>query len=187
LLLTRCSGAALPGALAPRTAHAGSALASAVTAQLRPLALLRAELIGPGLLLRGQNRPNLGLHRLTELLVLRAVGLHGRARLFTVCACRRRVTTLTRLAGGLHMSAGIGVELLQLRAVALVNRVDLGTLSLAQPQGISQLAAHHVAGLATLACMRALSPLSFCCAGGNGQKSRNRSDTEDLHRTNLQL
>jgi hypothetical protein len=169
------------------TALATTEVAVTGTTLLRTLTHLGTELVEPRLLLRRQDRANLGLHRRAELLALRSVRLHRRTPLLARCAGSRGITTLAGIARCLHVSTGRRVQLLELRAVTLVNRADLGALGLGQIERVSDMSKHHARLRAMIAALRTLTTLSLSGAGRDGEKSRNCTDSEDLHGTNLQL
>ena len=172
--------------LAPRpgtTPHAGTTLA-AFTPHLPALAHLRAMSIEFGLLLRRQHRTNLGLHGLMELLALCSRLLLRSTGLRAVSASRGGVATLARCGRCLDMGPHAGVELLKLRTVSLVNRLDLRPLRFREAEllrhpghmGAACMLATHVA-----LSLRLLGLLRLRRASGHGQSRGHRSDTENLH------
>lgn len=137
-----------------------------------------------GLLFRRQDRADLGLHCLGELLALRPVLLLRGPGLGAMSASRGGVAALARCGRRLKVSPHARVELLDLSAMPLVNRLHLRPLRF----GETELLRHprHVGTAGVLAAHVALplwlvGLLRLRRAGGQGQCCSDRSDTEDSH------
>lgn len=136
------------------------------------------------LLLRRQDRADLGLHGLGELLTLCHVLLLRCAGLGAMRAGGSGITTLARGSRGLKVGTDSRVELLKLSAMPLVNRLHLRPLRFGQTELLRHLA--HVRTASVLAthvalALRLLGLLRLRRAGGQGQSRGHRSDSENSH------
>lgn len=137
-----------------------------------------------GLLLGRQDRADLSLHCLRELLALCPVLLLRGAGLIAMSASRGGVATLASCRRRLKVSPDSSVELLNLSAMPLVDRLHLRPLRFGETELLRHLA--HVGTAGVLAAHVALplwliGLLRLRRAGGHGQCCSDRSDTENSH------
>jgi hypothetical protein len=137
-----------------------------------------------GLLFGRQDRTDLGLHSLGELLPLCPVLLLRGTRLVAMSTSRGGVAALARRGRRLKVSPHARVELLDLSAMPLVNRLHLRPLRFAETELLRH--SRHVGAAGVLAAhvalpLRLLGLLRLRRAGGQGQCCSDRSDTENSH------